>query len=146
MQNQSQQQNLSDLVNIQPFLELGITKPQSENILASIFALLQGLIDDEIQTNISAEDEQLIKETFDEGDHIRIALAYDEIYKEKTGKSLNDFSKQKLDELIEKTARFLAEQKNLSHKVFELDDNQAKEFIELVESGRLDEAEAMIRV
>ena len=83
MQNQSQQQNLSDLVNIQPFLELGITKAQSENILASIFALLQGLIDDEIQTNISAEDEQLIKETFDEGDHIRIALAYDEIYKEK---------------------------------------------------------------
>lgn len=144
MQDQAQQYNLSDMVNIQPFLDLGISKDQVEPILVGIFALLQGLIDEEIADNISPEDEQLIKETFDKGDHIKIALAYDEIYKEKTGKSLNDFSKIKLDELIHKTSQFLASQKDAINKVFQFDEAKSQQFIELVNSGNLDEAETMI--
>jgi len=136
---------LSDMVNIEPFLAIGIKKEDTEPLLFAIYSLLQASIDEEISNTLTEEDENLVKETFAPDDNIRIAIAYDELYREKTGKSLQDFSKTKLTELIEQTAKFIKAQYIYIEKLNTFNEGQISKFIELVDQEKLDEAERMLK-
>jgi hypothetical protein len=138
------QYNLADMVDIHPFLEIGMTKEETEPVLLGIFTLLQVYIDNEISENLNQADEELIKDTFDADDYVRISIAYDETYKARTGRSLEDFSKTKLQELIQQSAQFLAQQKEYIAKLAQFDETNAKEFIELVNQEKYEEAEKMM--
>lgn len=136
---------LSDMVDIEPFLAIGIKKEDTEPLLFAIYSLLQASIDEEISNTLTEEDENLVKETFAPDDNIRIAIAYDELYREKTGKSLQDFSKSKLTELIEQTAKFIKEQQEYIGKITNFNEEQVNKFINLVNQEKLDEAEGMLK-
>lgn len=137
--------NLYDMVNIQAFLEIGIKKEDTEPILLGIFALLREEIDQEISRILTHEDEELVKNTFDPNDHIKIALAYNELYSQKTGNSLEEFSQKRLNELIKHTAAFLKAQRAFAEKAAGFDEIQASKFIELVDQEKFDEAEEMLK-
>lgn len=137
--------NLSDLVNIQPFLDIGFKKEETEPILLGIFTLLQVHIDNEISEHVTQADQELIKETFPADDYVRISIAYDEIYKGRTGKSLQEFSQNKLNELIQQTVEFLTQQKEYIAKLSKFDEETSKKFIELVNQENYEEAEKMLK-
>jgi hypothetical protein len=116
-------------VNLQPLKDLGLDDKKVEIVLMSLTPLLQGLIDEELGRTLTDEEEDLIEEATKEKP-VDTLIAYDEIYKLHKGRSIQEFSNETLNELIE--------------RMKDLPTDKLDEFKKLVEEEKFEDAEKLI--